>query len=307
MDSRERPIRFLIGAAALLAGAAAGASGSNDLSALTWTAPGHAREVLSSEPATCLQPGADAQTVATGQALFNAPGLLGGQAARAQVSCASCHANGRRNAQFFLAGVSNAPGTADVSASFFSIARANPTFDPKPIPDLAPPGKVSRASDGALEHFMRGLIVEEFAGREPSPAALSALGAYVRAIRACPGRVDQPRTLDAQLDLVRASIVGAAAMAERGDARTAAVLIGATRHQLGLIDERIPGLRAERALLLSASRALQPIGEAASPDAARLRAWTARFDAQVVPSLHRVVAQSLYDPRKLDRWLAKER
>lgn len=305
MDPRGRAIRLLIGAAALLA-AAAGAAERRDLSALTWTAPGHAREVLSREPAVCLQPGADTQTVATGQALFNAPGLLGGQAARAQISCASCHAGGRRNAHFFLAGVSSAPGTADVSASFFSLARANATFDPKPIPDLALPGKVSRASDGALERFIRGLVVEEFAGREPSPAALAALGAYVRAIRQCPDRTDQPRTLDTQLDLVHASIAGAAAMAGRGESRTAAVLIGGARHQLGLIDERMVGLNRERALLLAASRALQPIGEASAPDAARLRDWNTRFEAGVVPRLRRVAGRSLYDPARLDRWLGKK-
>ncbi len=39
---------------------------------------------------------ANAKMVYAGQALLNTPAFLGGQAAKANLSCASCHANGRR-------------------------------------------------------------------------------------------------------------------------------------------------------------------------------------------------------------------
>ena len=273
------------------------------MQALVWTAPGHERQVLLEQPASCLDPAAPSEQVALGQALFNAPDLLGGQAARAGISCASCHANGRRSAWFYLGGISSEPGTADVSASFFSRARADGQFNPKPIPDLALPGKVSRdlGSDG-LEKFMRGLIVEEFSGREPSSGQLTALASYVRAIRACPGEGTVPHGLASDVALVRQSVIAAAMLAKRGDLAGAGVLVRSARFHLGLIDERMvgPHLVNVRAALQAASRRL--------PDAAArpemLTVWLAQFDREVLPQLQRSEQRSLYNPRQLDRWLA---
>ncbi|MGF7473737.1 hypothetical protein WFJ45_23635, partial [Salmonella enterica subsp. enterica serovar Minnesota] len=69
-----------------------------------------------------------------GRAAFNSPLLLGGQAARAGLSCASCHRNGRGNPDFHFPGISGAPGTADVTASLLSSHRGDGQFNPKPIP-----------------------------------------------------------------------------------------------------------------------------------------------------------------------------
>lgn len=250
----------------------------------------------------CAKPVGDADQAKIGEALFNAPMLLGGQAARADVSCASCHSNGRRNPHFFLAGVSSEPGTADVSSSFFSLARANGRFDPKHIPDLALPGRVSRdPENGELERFLRGLIVEEFAGRDPSKAALSALAAYVRSVGACDGKSEQLRTLADQVKLVRLSVASASQMAKAGDAETAAVLIAGARHQLGLIDERYAGprLALERATLLAYSRSLQPEGQGSVPDPVQLKAWLTRFERELRPALERRETASLYNPNLL--------
>ena len=299
MDRAGGALRVLTAAAAgLLIGAAAPSA----LEALVWIAPGHEQAALARQPATCLATQDDAVTA--GRALFYAPNLLGGQASRAGVSCASCHSNGRNNPHFFLAGVSDKPGTADVSQSFFSPLRGNGRFDPKPIPDLAAPGKVSRdPASGALERFMRGLIVEEFSGAEPSPAMLSALGAYVRAIRACPDRADEPRTLDRQLELVRASAQSAAWFADNGDPRAAKLLAGATRRQLGLIDERLApgGNKPARRALLKASREL----ERGTADPAALEAWLAGFDKRVGPVVERAEPRSLYSSRLLMRWVSR--
>ena len=295
----------MTGLAALALVSAALAADKPRLQALVWIAPGYEAEALTRQPAICREPATNESQFAAGQALFYAPFLLGGQAARAGVSCASCHSNGRRNAHFFLAGVSSAPGTADVSASFFSPVRANHRFDPKSIPDLALPGKVSRdPASGELEQFLRGLIVEEFAGREPGRTALAALAAYVRAVGPCPGDGTAPIELADQLGLVRDSVQGAASMAERGEGEAAAVLVSGARHQLGLIHERYAGrgLDSERRLLVSASRALQQF--AGEPDPDVLKRWFADFERRIVPRLERTEVRSLYNPALLARWLA---
>lgn len=307
MDRRSRPIRYLIAGSALVLAGAASPAGRDRLQGLVWTAPGTERAALLRQPAACLDPAADPAKVAYGRALFNAPQLLGGQAARAGISCASCHANGRRTAAFFLDGVSSEPGTADVSASFFSIVRANRQFDPRPIPDLAAAGKISRdPATQELEHFTRGLIVEEFAGREPAPGELAAIAAYLRALRPCADEQDQPRGLASDLTLLRETIGAAARRADLGDEAGALLLSSAARFRLGLIAERYPGTRfvRERRQLLSASRALQPGVEAKSPGATALRSWLARFERDAVPRLVRGERRSLYDARRVEAWLA---
>ncbi|MFM9936852.1 MAG: hypothetical protein ACKVOL_11720 [Novosphingobium sp.] len=244
----------------------------------------------------------------SGEALFNAPMLLGGQAARADMSCASCHSNGRRNPHFQLAGVSAEPGTADVSSSFFSLARADGKFDPKPIPDLAFPVKISRErASGELERFLRGLIVEEFSGREPSKAAIAALAAYVRSIGDCGAVLEQPRRLADHISLIRLSVLAAARLAQTGDSETAAIAVAGARHQLGLIDERYAGsgLGQERRQLLAASRALQPAAQSSAPDPAQLRRWLITFDRDLVPVLGRSESRSLFSETRAAHWASQ--
>lgn len=258
--------------------------------------------MLLEQPATCLNPAIAPAQVLLGQALFNAPDLFGGQAARAAINCASCHANGRRNPAFFLGGISDEPGSADVSSSFFSLARSDRRFDPVLIPDLALPGKIDRdPASGALERLIRELIVEEFAGREPSAGQLSALASYVRAVRACPERDTEPRDLASDLLLLSASIDGAISLLARQDPVGAAILIKAARFRLGLIDERMAGaklVKLHNALLAASVNLAQlPLQRAG------LSAWLIAFDRSVMPQLVRSERQSLYNPRKLDRWL----
>lgn len=297
------------GLALILATSAWGAAGAG-LSALIWTQPGHEVAALTRQPAMCSKAAAGDAQAMIGEALFNAPMLLGGQAARADISCASCHSNGRRNPHFQLDGVSGGPGTADVSSSFFSLARANGRFDPKPIPDLALPGKISRdPASGELERFLRGLIVEEFSGREPSPAAISALAAYVRAIGDCGAVQGQPRRLADQAVLVRLSVMAAERLAAAGEAESAAIAVAGARHQLGLIDERYAGrgLARERDQLLAASRALQPAAQARAPEPAELRRWLTGFERDLLPMLARSEARSLYSEARARAWLAEEK
>ena len=308
MDRRVRPLRLLIAGAALVAaGLAAGAARKTTLQALVWIAPGHEAAALTRQPAACLGTSAADPSVVAGRALFNAPQLLGGQASRAGVSCASCHSNGRRNPHFQLAGISDGPGTADVSASFFSVARGNGRFDPTPIPDLALPGRISREPESrALESFLHGLIVDEFSGRPPGDGALSDLAAYVRAVQPCPGRTDESVRLASRIDLFRDSIRSATRAAAAGDRPTTLTLIGSARWQLGLIDERLAagGHAQTRKELLRTSRRLQTIQGGATTTNALL-AMLARFDRNLAPRLLQAEKLSLYRPELVDRWLAE--
>ena len=123
------------------------------------------QRAFATAPAECLRPPrerAAALSVEVGRAAFGTPVLLGGQAARAGLSCESCHRAGRGNPDFQFPGASGAPGTADVTLSLFSSHRGNGVHDPKAIPDLSGPRDRLKVAPGDLPKFIRGLIVEEF-------------------------------------------------------------------------------------------------------------------------------------------------
>ncbi len=83
-------------------------------------------------------------------------------------------------------GVSDLPGTVDVSTAVFSKVRGDGIFNPRPIPSLV--GTAFEAAYGheaketSLANFIRGVEVEEFQGDEPDPKLFDALVAYVRAL-----------------------------------------------------------------------------------------------------------------------------
>ena len=281
------------------------------MQAQRWTAPGKELELLSTQPAACLAiTPEDEPLIQAGRALFNTPTLLGGQAAKSGLNCAACHANGRDNPHFLLAGISGVPGTADVTSSFFSTARHNAVFDPVAIPDLANPGKISRdPQDSALEQFIRNLIVEEFSGAEPTRSTLHALATYVRAIGECRDDSKTPHALKDQLALVDAALTGAVAMDKRGDDRATKLLIGAARHQLGLINERYAAqqLASERRALLDSSRQLQAISEANGPRrTAAIASWQQNFEKKLLLRLVKTEKRSLYSRDLLVKHLADE-
>jgi hypothetical protein len=283
---------------------------------LRWTARGTEMAALSSQPASCLTFDPNiGPMVQAGEALFNTPNLLGGQAAKAGLSCASCHVNGRSNPHFQLTGVSDKPGTADVTNNFFSAARDNRRFDPVPIADLALSTKVSRDPVAqSLEPFIRNQIVDEFAGEEPSQATLHALASYVRAIRVCPNHANTPVPwrLHDQLVGVKGALDASSASAEKGDLKQAKLLVAAARHQLGLVNERYAGskLTRERALLVEVSRELQNITASdGSADSFRIAiiGWQSRFDKQHTPQLARTERLSLYNSKRLRSLVAPQR
>lgn len=290
----------LAASAALLAGAVAD---NVRLRGERWLAPGMRIAALTTQPRECLDPAADARMVAIGRAAFGDPLLLGGQGARAQLSCATCHPSGRANPAFLLPELSDKPGTADVTSSLMSSHRGNGVFDPKPIPDLTAPGKISRnPASPALATFVRGLITEEFDGNEPPPLAFKGLLAYLRALRACRPDVREPITVDAAIADTEAAIRAASDALSLGDKPAARLMIGAARMTLGRIDERyaMPAVERARPAIAAADRRLLALQLALDKEeniAPRLAAW--RFPPSLADRLRRDAPRSLYDPSVL--------
>lgn len=305
MDPGRAFARFLspLPLALLLAGASDSAT--LPVREARWLAPGTLYRGLSREPAECFAPPADPalrRRAEIGRIAFRTPLLLGGQAARAGLSCAGCHRNGRGNPDFVFPGLSGKPGTADVTASLMSSHRGDGRFNPKPIPDLAGPRRSLKVSqdpaDGRLEAFIRGLAVEEFDGPEPSPTVLGGLAAYVRALRPTACRGGERRvSLESRLALAEQAVELAAS--EQGETRR--LLLAAARSQLGSIDERfaIPGGEAARALLREVDRELAELRSGRGDLGAWRRHWLER--RRKLLGLER---SSLFDERRLRAALA---
>ena len=258
-------------------------------------------------PAECLRHTTDpatAQAVEVGRAAFRTPTLLGGQAARARLTCESCHRSGRDNPDFSFPGASGAPGTADVTLSLFSSHRGNGVHDPRPIPDLSGPRARLKVAPVNLPDFIRGLIVEEFDGPPPSPATLTGLVAYVSALEpdACPRAARRPVTLAAAFDDTRRAVLAARAQLARDDRPTSLLLIASARAQLGLIDERYADLPADRARQRAADATLATLQSAVrdrpSQASAHLGRWLAAAPA-LEAALAAREARSLFNPAQL--------
>jgi len=238
--------------------------------------------VFATQPTECLKLPADpaaARSVEIGRAAFRTPVLLGGQAARAGLTCESCHRAGRGNPDFLFPGASGAPGTADVTLSLFSSHRGNGVHDPRPIPDLSGPREALKVASPDLPRFIRGLVVEEFDGHEPPAAVLSGLADYVRALgpAACPVQAREPVTPQGLLADTRRAMVAANQSLAAGDRPTAVLMIAAARARLFLIDERYAGMPAEISRLRAADAALADlqagVREGRPDGVARIARW----------------------------------
>ena len=302
-----------LGAAAAIA-AAAPPPADFPIRAAQWLDPPQRITALSSQPNECALVPRDAgqrQLFEIGRAAFRAPLLLGGQAARSGLNCASCHSNGRRNPAFDFPGLSGYPGTADVTSSLMSSHRGNAVFDPRTIPDLALPGKVSRArGDLALETFIHGLIVEEFDGAEPPGLILQGLGTYVRAIGrpGCDLGIRTAIGLDDMLrDVSRAVSASRYAWAS-GKADSARLLISGARSGLGLINERYsePDLRRDQQAIRIADQGLLAIEQQMDSGRGDVLTQIAVWQASAprwFAILKRDQGRSLFEPTQLRQHL----
>lgn len=120
--------------------------------------------------------------VSLGNLAFRSPELLGGNARRAGLSCSSCHPGGDRNRTFHIPGLTDNPGTVDVTDANWNLRDEDQRHNPLRIPSLrgvaqaGPYGFQGRFAD--LGAFTRHVMVVEFQGAEPLPVLLDALVAY---------------------------------------------------------------------------------------------------------------------------------
>jgi hypothetical protein len=309
---RKALLAFSTTAAALsLISAAAAQVTPFPLRAAKWLAAKDAVAALSDQPGECLAAPSDPETAwqaEVGRAVFRSPVLLGGQAAKAGVSCDTCHKNGRRNAELLFPGLSGDPGTADVTSSLMSTHRGDGIFNPRRIPDLAGPADtlVSRRLDmKQLAHFLNGIVTEEFEGDEPPPGVLNGLATYVRRLDAgaCPAQASHPLGVTAAADDVARAVKAAEGALARRDDDTALAVLQAARAMLFLIDERYaaPSLATERSLIRTASLDIGSAEGAVrrkAPAGPALDLWLARYPAWQA-QLQRAERRSLYDRGEL--------
>lgn len=244
--------------------------------------------------------------VELGRLAFRSPLILGGNARRAGLSCDSCHVNGHGNAQFFIPGLSDAPGRVDVSHGLWNPLAEDDIANPKAIPDLhGVRTKPRLGSDGrfaSVREFVRHAIVVEFAGDEPAPWLLDALVAYLRALAPVPAGGDAVETVTLAGDLVAIArhieVLERAVADER--AELADPVIDMIRGRLGPVHARFPNSEAARAVLERWAHDLQRVAaqaQAGDWPAARAAAAALRRALQQPPApLTSALAGSLYDP-----------
>lgn len=182
-----------------------------------------------------------------GEFLFKAPLLLGGQGAKAGITCHSCHVNGTGNPSFLFPAISSAPGTADTTHSFFSKSLGNQIFDPIAIPDLTMPGRVDHSiQSGEVEAFLTTIIIGEFSGATAPSTTIKPIATYVRALRLS-GVSKEPafkaRALKRDMADLSLAIDQAAHRASSGEGELAALLMSSGQAQVRSIHERLVGSR----------------------------------------------------------------
>jgi cytochrome c peroxidase len=127
-----------------------------------------------------------------GDMAFSSPYIFGGLARQASISCNTCHQSGAGNPKLYFPGLSTHPGNFDTTSAVFQPKADNGVLDPVTPPSLRgarylyPYGHDGRMA--SLREFVRNVIVNEFAGEEPSPAILDGLVAYIQDIDFLPNK-----------------------------------------------------------------------------------------------------------------------
>ena len=121
--------------------------------------------------------------VAFGDMVFDSPEIFGEPARSLGLACSTCHNRSDINQRLFIPGITPRPGVIDVDGAFFNARFNDHRPDAVDIPSLrglrftAPYGRDGRFA--SLRDFVRNVIVNEFAGEEPSPLILDALVIYL--------------------------------------------------------------------------------------------------------------------------------
>ena len=267
---------------------------------LRWSLPeADTVDILSQEPNECLpQPPTDEQVL--GRLAFRSPFLLGGQAARRGLTCQACHGQGQVNDNFFVVGLSETPGTADVTSFHFSDVLGDESFNPVPIPSLSDDieGVDFDPTSPDLDKFVKRLITKEFTGPEPSPAVQNALLSYLRALSGdhCTNASLERETLLAfQLNSVEQSFTalrGALESAENFD-----FMVAALRVELGRIHSRFPNHSTLQDELAGLSQSLRAMTAQSGRIEAAHHQWS-----ELAPQLIAAYPRSLYHPQTIENW-----
>lgn len=224
-------VAFRLAAAVLILPAA----GSAQAAERPWSLPPGSVTQAQPAPPEWLRPlprdEAARQRVAAGRLVFRFPGLLGGEAGRAGLSCESCHPSGHVHGGFFIPGLSGRPGTIDLTSSaFYRPERDNGAFDPVAIPSLR--GVASRRvffrdrRATSLSAAAASVIEDEFGGSPPPLAIQAALLAYLR-------QLDRTDRGIAAPDWGALGSRALASLIESRDGPAATLLAEATRHEAG--------------------------------------------------------------------------
>ena len=231
------------------------------------------------------------------------------------LSCSSCHLNGRDNADFFLEGLSDAPGRADVTSNLLSKVRGDSVFNPAPIPDLAKKdGKQIR--DRLSPEFrtkVHGLVVEEFDGQEPPKLVFDALISFMNAQDVSKCSDPSARTAvraGGDVAEAREAMRLASLLEDNGERDAARLIARVARERLGAVYERfVSHDQADlREALVSASRSIEVwITQTDSgPEKERILAETDRQLVRAAALVERRQAGSLYNPDVLRAALAQQ-
>lgn len=284
--------------------------------ALEWLPPGSLSvESLTRHPQEQLEGGEKQNFYAEfGRLAFRSPDVLGGTARKAGLSCQACHANGFATTAFFIPGLSNKPGSIDVSHAFWNLRGEDGVDNPLEIPTLRGVktkdrfGQDRRAA--SLREFTRRVIVTEFSGAEPDALLLDALIAYQEKLQPA-AAIYEPVSLRQDLaDLLRYLDALRVPLAEEEPALAERMTV-MIRGQIGFIHERFAedDMRGSRGLLEEWSRQLARIAtQAERAEWVQARATLANLRQAVAAPpavLAADVPRSLYEPEKLRAWLSK--
>jgi hypothetical protein len=284
--------------------------------ALEWLPPGSLSvESLTRHPQEQLE-GGEKQSfyVDLGRLAFRSPDVLGGTARKAGLSCQACHANGFATTAFFIPGLSNKPGSIDVSHAFWNLRGEDGIDNPLEIPSLRGVKTKDRFGQdrrtASLRDFTRRVIVTEFSGAEPDALLLDALIAYQEKLQPAPVVYEAVSLRQDLADLTRYLDALRVPLAEEEPALAERMTV-MIRGQIGFIHERFADddLRGSRGLLEEWSRQLARIAmQAERGDWVQARSALAELRQVIAtppPVLAADLPRSLYAPERLSAWLSK--
>jgi len=318
MDRRRPTIGFILSLtiaslATSCAPSSAPLQGSPSPDILKWIKPGtDVVQVLSENPAECLPDEVKTNPdIQLGRAAFRSPFLLGGQAARQGLTCQACHTQGQTNSHFFVVGLSEDPGTADVTNFHFSDDLGDEVFNPSLIPSLSDgaQGVDYNPQSAELEALVTRLITKEFNGATPDPQLFAGLVSYLRAldVKACPSSQGDIPKLQGEA-LMAYNIDGVSVMFETlktADYSSAPkqFMIASLRHEIGNIYKHYPS----KTSLQDDLKNLGQLLNARDGDVEQDRLIEAsKVWSDLAPQLKAQYRASLFNPVFIPKWLREK-